>query len=297
MKEITFQNPSLSTYDVYEFNDNEQGPEIVFTAGVHGVEQTAIHVAFQLIELLPNYSIKGKVKIIPIVNKPAYFNRTRTSPYDNLDLNRIFPGDKDGSQSKQLAHHIWQETREADYIIDLHCCGQHGSNYVMSLYQDYEEQYKLASQIGIKHVVRSGGASGQLFLEACKVGQQAALLELKGGQPDGMVDLETAEFTLKRMFSLLNSIGVITSHHGKNDVAIDDLIFHENIETISANKHGFFNPKRHSGEHCFKGDVLGELDNEAILAPYDGLIAAINYPRYTFSGERMVRYAKLYENN
>ena len=53
------------------------------------------------------------------MNKAAYFNRTRTSPYDNLDLNRIFPGDKDGSQSMQLAHAIWQETRAADYIIDL----------------------------------------------------------------------------------------------------------------------------------------------------------------------------------
>lgn len=297
MKQITFQSPSLSTYDVYEFGDNENGPEIVFTAGIHGVEQTAIHVAFQLIELLPNYSLKGKVKIIPIVNKAAYFNRTRTSPYDNLDLNRIFPGDKDGSQSMQLAHAIWQETRAADYIIDLHCCGEHGSNYVMSLYQDYEAQYKLARQIGIKHVVRSGGASGQLFLEACKVGQQAALLELKGGQPDGMVDLETAKFAIKRMFSLLNSIGVIESKSVETEVAIEDLIFHENIETIRANQHGFFNPERHSGEHCYKGDVLGKLDNEKILAPYDGLITAINYPRYTFSGERMIRYAKLYEIN
>ncbi|WP_281200546.1 M14 family metallopeptidase [Staphylococcus schleiferi] len=291
MKEVTFQDPSLSTYDIYTFGNDNEGPQVFITAGIHGVEQTAIYVAYRLIELLPKYQVKGSIKVIPIVNKPAYFNRTRNSPYDNLDLNRVFPGDEKGTQTMQLAHSIWRETRSADYIIDLHCCGQHGSNYVMSLYQNYDAQYELAHQLGIRHVVRSGGASGQLFLEACKYGQQAALLELKGGQPDGMIDLETSEFAINRLLRFLSLVDAIEIENINND--IENCVFHDKIGTICADEHGFFNPKCQSGHHYLKGEVLGELNQKPIVAQYDGLVTAVNYPRYTFTGERMIRYAKL----
>lgn len=292
MKSITYQSPSLSTYDVWNFGKGE-GPSIVITAGIHGVEQTAIYVAEQLIDYFNNHEPSGSVKIIPVCNKAAYFDRSRTSPYDQLDLNRIFPGDKDGSQSMQLAHALWQSTEGADYLIDLHCCGQHGSNYVMSLYSEYEQQQPLALALGIQNVIHSGGAAGQLFLEACKRGQQALLVELKGGQPNGMVDFEAAALCESRLLQFMSQKGVI---HDDSEAANDDVTvcFHKKMTTLKSDRHAFFKAMMSSGTHCKKGDTLGMLDNKRIQAPFDGYIAAINYSRYCFAGERMVRIA---ENN
>src|SRR5699024_9318333 len=292
METVTYQNPNLSSFNVWQFGNND-GPSIVITAGIHGVEQTAVYMARQLINYCEIHEVVGNVKIIPVCNQAAYFSRTRTSPYDQLDLNRIFPGDKNGSQSMQLAHALWEETSGSDYLIDLHCCGQHGSNYVMSLYSQYEHQKPLVTTLGIPNVVHSSGASGQLFLEACKRGQKALLVELKGGQPDGVVDFEAATLCLSRVLKLMQQKGIIDEKI--EEISETETIYlHEKITTIKSDKHAFFKPIVSSGTHCKKGDTLGMIDNEFVQAPFDGYVAAINYPRYCFAGERMVRIAKNY---
>ncbi|CAM3129805.1 succinylglutamate desuccinylase/aspartoacylase family protein [Staphylococcus argensis] len=290
MESITYHEPSLSNFDLYTFGEGK-GPELVITAGIHGVEQTAIYTAYQFIDYFTQHPPKGTVRIIPIVNKPAYFNRDRVSPYDRIDLNRIFPGNPSGTQTEQLAHKIWEVTRNADYIIDLHCCGEHGSTYIMSLYSEYDHQYTLARKLGIENIVHTGGARGQLFLEACHEGQQAMLIEMKGGQPDGVVDVSTADSTFKKLKDLFRYTGNIPS---ENDVEDKYVQFHHKMTTMKSNRHAFFRPYMSAGTRCKKGDILGMLDNEKVQAPFDGYIAAINRPRYCFSGERMVRIA---ENN
>ena len=292
MKTVTYQDPSLSTYDIYEYGDGE-GTEVVITSGIHGVEQTAIYVARQFVKYFEDHGVNGKVKIIPVCNQAAYFNRTRTSPYDQLDLNRIFPGDAHGSQSMQLAHSIWQDTRDADYIIDLHCCGQHGSTYVMSLFSQFEHQVGLAKLLGFSDVVHSGGARGQLFLEACEAGQQALLVELKGGQPDGMIDFDAAEKCFKQLLNFFKYTGNIATTNSDKIVETHPVRFHERMTTLKAEYHGLFVPYVNSGVHYEQGTILGKLNNENITAPFDCYIAAINYPRYCFAGERMVRIAQI----
>ena len=60
----------------------------------------------------------------------------RRSPFDGEDLNRIFPGRADGTLSHRLAAAVWAETEPADLVVDLHCCGQHGLPYLLSIYPE-----------------------------------------------------------------------------------------------------------------------------------------------------------------
>lgn len=106
-----------------------------------------------------------------------------------------------------------------------------------------------------------------------------------------MIDLETSEFAINRLLRFLSLVDAIEIENINND--IENCVFHDKIETICADEHGFFNPKCQSGHHYLKGEVLGELNQKPIVAQYDGLVTAVNYPRYTFTGERMIRYAKL----
>jgi hypothetical protein len=66
--------------------------------------------------------ISGTVILMPVLNLPAF--RTRTPfvcPIDNVNPNRVFPGDPRGSYSEQMTHACINEfVVHADAYVDLH---------------------------------------------------------------------------------------------------------------------------------------------------------------------------------
>ena len=68
--------------------------------------------------------IRGRVIILPAANFPAAMAGRRTSPIDEGNLNRLFPGDPDGTVTEQIAYHIEHElVPMADLVCDLHSGG------------------------------------------------------------------------------------------------------------------------------------------------------------------------------
>ena len=114
MKTVTIEEYGVNTqYDVYTVGSGE--PRITFTAGIHGNEVSGIYVAQRLIgHFIKNPPVKGTVKIIPTVNAAAMRCMQRRSPFDAVDLNRVFPGNESGSISHKLAASIYNETADAD---------------------------------------------------------------------------------------------------------------------------------------------------------------------------------------
>src|SRR5207237_9146177 len=64
----------------------------------------------------------GAVILMPVMNLTAF--RTRTPfvcPIDNVNPNRVFPGDPTGSYSEQMTHALINEfVVHADAYVDLH---------------------------------------------------------------------------------------------------------------------------------------------------------------------------------
>src|SRR5260370_4163565 len=68
--------------------------------------------------------VKGRIIILSAANFPAAMAGMRTSPIDQGNLNRTFPGNPDGGPTQMIAHFI--ETvllPMADFAIDLHSGG------------------------------------------------------------------------------------------------------------------------------------------------------------------------------
>ena len=104
----------------------EGSPELLITAGIHGEEATGVFTAEKLIEHLRNKVVnKGRVKVIRLSNPMAFRRLGRTSPFDEKDLNRIFPGDEKGTPSERLAAAIWDESKSADLYISSRRDGRH----------------------------------------------------------------------------------------------------------------------------------------------------------------------------
>jgi len=98
------------------------GPALFVNAGVHGGEYPAVEAVIQLGKTLDPKKISGTVILMPVLNLPAF--RTRTPfvcPIDNVNPNRVFPGDPRGSYSEQMTHAcINQFVVHADAYVDLH---------------------------------------------------------------------------------------------------------------------------------------------------------------------------------
>ena len=197
MKTVTIEEYGVNTqYDVYTFGSGE--PRITFTAGIHGNEVSGIYVAQRLIgHFIKNPPVKGTVKIIPTVNAAAMRCMQRRSPFDAVDLTRVFPGSESGSISHKLAASIYSETADADILVDLHCCGQHGLPYILSVYSESAKVRNLVSRITMPIAVHSEGLGGQLFTESCRKRAQAAcIIEIPSGAGDGAVNLTYASTAL-----------------------------------------------------------------------------------------------------
>jgi predicted deacylase len=98
------------------------GPLLFVNAGVHGGEYPAVEAVIRLGRTLDPKKISGTVILMPVLNLPAF--RTRTPfvcPIDNVNPNRVFPGDPSGSYSEQMTYALINEfVIHADAYIDLH---------------------------------------------------------------------------------------------------------------------------------------------------------------------------------
>jgi len=98
------------------------GPVLFVNAGVHGGEYPAIEAVIRLSKMLDPEKISGTVVLMPVLSLPAF--RTRTPfvcPVDNVNPNRVFPGDPNGGYSEQMTHALIKEfVVHADAYIDLH---------------------------------------------------------------------------------------------------------------------------------------------------------------------------------
>jgi predicted deacylase len=106
------------------------GPTLLLTGGNHGDEYEGPVALMKLMRKMPNLQINGRIIVIPGLNFPAQLNGSRTSPIDGANLNRVFPGKRNGSLTEIIAHYADTELFPlADFIFDIHAGGL-STNYL-----------------------------------------------------------------------------------------------------------------------------------------------------------------------
>lgn len=106
---------------------SQPGPTIVITAGIHAAEYPGIKAALELSYDLDFSTITGTVIIVAMANAAGFWRRSNsmvpgsyTSTGTDQNLNRIFPGNAQGSPDERLAAALFALIETADYYIDLH---------------------------------------------------------------------------------------------------------------------------------------------------------------------------------
>lgn len=285
--ELEAYNPHELEY--FHFGQEGAHPHVLITAGIHGGEATGIWVARELIKWLEGQKLRGSVTVLPVANPAAYRKLTRCSPYDELDLNRIFPGEPEGTPSMVLANNIWEHAKGADFIVDLHCCGIYGSDYTLALWEQFPFAKELAAQIDIPVIVQSGGTRNQLFVEACYQNIPAVIIELAGGQfgnGGGLLDRASGERGFTAMSNLLIRLGVV---EGTAPAVAPR--FYGKLQEVRAMQAALWSPAVAPGAPVAEGQVMGHLDGEAVVSPATGVATAVRLDSYVFPGFTLIMVA------
>lgn len=104
---------------------NGDGATILFTGGVHGDEYEGPVALMKLARTLQPEQIRGRVIVIPCLNMPALLAGERCSPIDGLNLNRVFPGERNGTITMTIAHYVAEVLCPlTDIQVDLHSGGK-----------------------------------------------------------------------------------------------------------------------------------------------------------------------------
>jgi predicted deacylase len=112
------------TFSALVVRGAKPGKSIVVTGGVHGDEYEGPLAVLKLFQTLQPAKMAGTFVGIPVVNPPAFDAGTRSSPLDDQNLARVFPGKSDGTVSEKIAHALLQHViPQGDMFLDLHSGG------------------------------------------------------------------------------------------------------------------------------------------------------------------------------
>lgn len=160
------------------------GPTLLVVGVVHGEEIFAIDAIRLALQDIDPEALRGTLLAVPVANPPALASQTRNNPLDMLDLNRQFPGSKDGWLSERIAAELNGLVDRADAL--LHIDGGSAERVIHYTFVKQsggstdQESERLSRAFGMATLYRGPQASGSLTSYAAERGIPAVLAEVGG---------------------------------------------------------------------------------------------------------------------
>ncbi|MGF6837484.1 putative deacylase [Paraburkholderia youngii] len=194
---------------------NGTGPVVLIMAGNHGDEYEGQILVSTLIRETDAAQVAGQLILLPQANAPAAEAGLRTSPLDDGNLNRTFPGDPQGSPTQVIAHYIEHVLlARADYLIDLHSGGSsllyRGNNMLAIDPRDDAENERLQRALrafGLPNAFLHAENPVHAATAARRQGALSITAELGGG---GTVDAALLREARHGLLHFLGAIGALS---------------------------------------------------------------------------------------
>jgi hypothetical protein len=191
---------------------NGSGARVLLMAGNHGDEYEGQVALGKLIRELDPGEVQGHITILPSANFPAAMAGSRTSPFDDGNLNRSFPGDPNGGPTAQIAYYIESELLpRVDFVLDLHSGGSSLTYLPTALMRRPDDPARLERGIEMLRtfgaqfgcMVGVGWGDHTLTAAAARVGTAHMSTELAGGGQVTPSALRIAEGGIRRVLAKL----------------------------------------------------------------------------------------------
>lgn len=264
---------------------NEEGPTMWVHGCIHGEEYGGAASIIRFFQELDTSNLKGTFIGVPVINLPSFKAKSRISPLDGANLNRIFPGNPKGTYSERLASSILSTIKEhADYVLDFHSggIGAEVPFYFICKGGDSETAQKslwLAERMGSDVIWRSAGeagTSGTITAHTINNGIPAVTVECGGGNV-------TEEHEKQFKESITNAMKALEMLGGEAPLQ-DKYTIINKAHFIYTGEGGLFVPGCKVGDVLNQGDIMGSIMNlygtvvEELICPEDNsYIAAIGH--------------------
>jgi hypothetical protein len=105
---------------IHVFRGASAGPVLLVCGAIHGDEINGIEIIRRVVDQIEPEQLGGTLIAVPIVNIYGFISQSQYLP-GNTDLNRAFPGGKDGPFASRVAYLFTNEiVRHCTHCIDLH---------------------------------------------------------------------------------------------------------------------------------------------------------------------------------
>lgn len=266
------------------------GPTILFTAGIHGDEINGIEIVRQLISKGINKPKIGTTICIPVLNIFGFINMARAFP-DGRDLNRVFPGVKNGSLASRVAYELIHEVvPHVDFIVDFHTGGAYRFNAPqIRIEKGSEDDDVMAEIFGAPFILYSKNLN-KSFRNACnKLGKPILLYE--GGKSFDL-DNTVTNTGVNGAKRIMNHFGMLRRQFKVTEPKKECVKITES-SWMRAKHSGMFKATIKVGIEVKIGDDIGNITdpygkfNHFVKAKYSGYIININQSPIVYQGDAL----------
>lgn len=280
-------------------------PSVLLVCGMHGDEITGLLVVKKLLEEIELK--RGTLAVIPSTNPLGQALGIRENPTDRKDLNRVYPGDKQGELGERIAYKIHKEAKNYDLVVDLHAFPTHTP--IMGILiegKDKKIRQQILEYLGILRpdVIWSidtkkkleEKTSGSLCESLVKKGKVALALEIPWHS--WMTERQITK-VVKSIKNLLNHLGVLdekaTSPERKREIPVVERV------KITPNSAGVLEPKKKLLKRVKKDEVIATVTSirtlkmESVRSPTDGILINISGPNLVNTGDVVAAIGKIIE--
>jgi predicted deacylase len=253
------------------------GPVVLLMAGMHGDEINGMEIIRRIIRKGYNKPTEGIVICIPVFNIFGFLNVMRVLP-DGRDLNRSFPGAKNGSLASQFAYHFMKEIApKVDYVIDFHTGSAQRNNMaqIRCVFKD-NESMELARIFNPPFIIHSAYIAKSIRESMNKRGKKILLFE--GGKTNSIEEGIVKEGVdgIKRFLNHLNMRSFKEVGNQRHPVYIKE------HKWLRAPNSGMFQTAVKNGDKVDVGTILGMVTDpfgkieKRIKSPMEGYVFCIN---------------------
>ena len=264
------------------------GPTVLITAGIHGDEVNGVEIVRQIIAKGINKPKKGTIICIPVINVFGFIHMDREFP-DGRDLNRVFPGGKNGSLASRVAHKLMTEiVPHADLILDFHTGGADRFNAAqIRIVKGEVVLDELADVFGAPFVFYSKNLKKSFRNTCYKLGIPMLLFE---GGKSFHIDSAITNTGVSGAKRVLNHLEMLRSKFRVSKPK-KSCTYIADARWIRASHSGMFKASVKINANVEKGDVIGHITdpygsfNHFVKAPNDGYIFNVNESPLVYQGD------------
>lgn len=278
------------------------GKRISIVTGVHGDELEGQYVCYELARRIRKEPelLTGTVDIYPAMNPLGIDSITRGIPGFDLDMNRIFPGSRDGAMTEYLAAEIIRDLMGSDLCVDIHASNIYLTELPQIRINELHEKelVPLAKQANVDFVWVHGNSTvleSTLAYSLNTRGVPALVVEMGVGM---RITRSIGDQLVDGIFHLMKMLDIWSGEVPEVREPIistdpDDVVF------LNASRSGIFIQDASHNTWLKKGDSVGKVVDpltgtvlEDVVSPEDGLLFTIREYPVVDEGSLMARILK-----